>query len=174
MRGILVLLLYLCSAPLVAQEEFQPPEEAPASARPVQLGLFGFASRIGVDFEGQGQAIASFAVDVGHLFTDRLRFRPSAELGFGWGDNTYVANLEIIYRFTTDTVVVVPYLGAGVGLAGQEGCDTAADCPSIWTQFVLGFEMKMQGQFNWLLEYHSEDAFGRHRLFLGLTTRRSR
>jgi hypothetical protein len=140
--------------------------------RPLQLGIYGFAARAGVDFEGQGQALASFAVDMGNLYTDRLRLRPSAELGFGWGDNTYVANVEAIYRFTADTDLAVPYLGAGFALSGQEGCGQIDDCPAFWAQFVLGFELQLRDRINWLLEYHAEDAFARHRIFLGLTTRR--
>ncbi len=155
-----------------AQNDYQSVESETPSVRPFQLGLFGFAARIGVDFEEQGQALASFALDMGNLYTDRLRLRPSAELGFGWGDNTYVANLEVVYRFTSDTAVAVPYVGGGVAVVGQEGCGVVDSCPAVWAQFVLGFELRMHNQINWLLEYHAEDAFGRHRLFVGLTSRR--
>ncbi len=159
-RILPILLALLCWAAAAAQND------------PVQLGLHGFAARVGVDFEGQGQALASFAVDMGNLYTDRLRLRPSAELGFGWGDNTYVANVEAVYRFTADTVVAVPYLGGGVALFGQEGCGEIEDCPAFWAQFVLGFEVRLRNHINWVLEYHAEDAFRRHRIFLGLTSRR--
>ncbi len=176
MRWLPLFLMCFCLSPLQAQEA------APSSSatepvtenRKFQVGLFGFSSRIGIDFQDQGQAVASFAVDLGNLYTSRLRFRPSAELGFGWGDNTYVVNAEIVYRFATESAKVIPYIGGGLALAGQEGCEAAPECPSLWAQAVLGFEMRMRGQFNWLLEYHSEDAFRRHRLFVGLTTRRSR
>jgi hypothetical protein len=116
--------------------------------------------------------VASVALDMGDLYTDRLRLRSSAELGFGWGDNTYVANMEVIHRLTSDRVIAVPYVGAGFALAGREGCDLADDCPSFWVQFVLGFEFKLRDQINWLLEYHAEDALKRHRIFIGLTTKR--
>jgi hypothetical protein len=172
MRIPLVSFVLLFTASLAAQTDFQSPEGDGVSTRPFQLGIFGFAARAGVDFEGQGQALASFALDMGDLYTDRLRLRPSAELGFGWGDNTYVANVEVVYRFTADTVVAVPYVGGGVALSGQEGCGAIDDCPSVWAQFVLGFELKLRNRINWLLEYHAEDAFRRHRLFVGLTTRR--
>ena len=165
MRMMLVLLGLLLSAPLAAQNDYQ-------TERPFQLGLYGFSARAGVDFEGEGQAVASFAVDMGNLYTDRLRLRPSAELGFGWGDNTYVANLEVVYRFTADTEIAVPYVGGGVALSRQEECGLIDDCPAFWAQFVLGFELKLRNQINWLLEYHAEDAFRRHRVFVGLTTRR--
>jgi len=172
MRILFVSFVLMLTASLSAQNEFQSLEGEGSNTRPFRLGLFGFAARAGVDFEGQGQALASFAVDMGDLYTDRLRLRPSAELGFGWGDNTYVANVEVVYRFTADTVVAVPYVGGGVALSGQEGCGMIDGCPSIWAQFVLGFELRMRNQINWLLEYHAEDAFRRHRLFVGLTTRR--
>lgn len=172
MRVLLISFLLMCTATLSAQTEYQPPETDGATSRPFQLGIFGFSARAGVDFEAQGQALASFALDLGDLYTDRLRLRPSAELGFGWGYNTYVANLEVVYRFTADTVIAVPYVGGGVALAGQEECGAIDDCPSVWAQFVLGFEMKLRDPISWLLEYHAEDSFRRHRLFVGLTTRR--
>jgi hypothetical protein len=172
MRILTVLVGLLCSASLSAQTEYETGNDPGAASRPFQFGLYGFSARLGVDFEDQGQAVASFAVDMGDLFTDRLRFRPSAELGFGWGENTYVANVEVIYRFTSDATVAVPYVGGGLALSGQEGCAQIDECPAFWAQFALGFEVRLQNQINWLLEYHAEDAFKRHRVLLGLTTRR--
>ncbi len=93
MRILLVSFVLMFATSLSAQTEYQPPEGEGSTTPPFQLGVFGFAARAGVDFEGQGQALASFALDMGDLYTDRLRLRPSAELGFGWGENTYVANL---------------------------------------------------------------------------------
>ena len=174
MRILLVSFVLMFAASLSAQDEYQPLQDEDAATRPFKLGLFGFAVRAGVDFEGQGQAVASFALDAGDLYTDRLRLRPSAELGFGWGGNHYVANLEAVYRFTADTVVAVPYVGAGFAVFGQEDCGVIDDCPGLWAQFVLGFELKLRNHINWLLEYHAEDAFRRHRLFVGVTTRRER
>lgn len=172
MRIMPLLICLLFSATLNAQSGHQLDEGSDAPPRLFQIGLYGFAARGGVDFEGQGQALASFALDMGNIYTDRLRLRPSAELGFGWGDNTYVANVEFVYRFTADTVVAIPYVGGGVALAGREGCDQSDDCPAFWAQFVLGFELRLRDVMSWLLEYHAEDAFRRHRIFLGLTTRR--
>ena len=172
MRILFVPYVLMLATSLSAQTDLQPQEGEGPATRPVQLGVFGFAARAGVDFEGQGQALASFALDMGNLYTDRLRLRPSAELGFGWGDNTYVANVEVVYRFTADGEVAVPYVGGGVALSGQEGCGEMEACPAVWAQFVLGFELRMLHQINWLLEYHAEDAFRRHRLFVGLTTSR--
>lgn len=172
MRVLLVILALLFTASLAAQNEYRPADNNGSESRLFQLGLFGFSARAGVDLEGQGQALASFALDMGNLCTERLRLRPSAELGFGWGDNTYVANLEALYRFTADGDVAVPYVGGGVALTGREGCGESDDCPAIWAQFVLGFELRLRHHVSWLLEYHAEDALRRHRLFVGLTTRR--
>lgn len=172
MRTLLASFFLMFTAALSAQTESQAPEGGDLTNRPFQLGIRGFSARAGVDFEEQGQAVASFALDMGDIYTDRLRLRSSAEIGFGWGDNTYVASVEVIQRFTADAVRVVPYLGAGIALAGQEGCGEVDTCPSIWAQFVFGFEMKLRDQINWLLEYHAEDSFRRHRFFVGLTTRR--
>lgn len=172
MRILLISFVLIFTASLSAQIENQPAESEGSKARPFQLGIYGFAARAGVDFQGQGQALASFALDMGNLCTDRLRLRSSAEIGFGWGDNTYVANVEVVQRFTADAVFAVPYIGAGFALSGQEGCGETDDCPSIWAQFFFGFERKLRDQINWLLEYRAEDSFRRHRVFIGLTTRR--
>ena len=172
MRVLPLLMLVLGAAPAAAQEEYQSVVQEGPDGGPFRLGLYGFAARGGVDFEGEKQALVSVALDLGDLYTDRLRLRPSGELGFAAGANTYVANVEVVYRFTADTVIAVPYVAGGVGVFGREACDPDPDCPAVWAQFALGFELKLRAQFNWLLEYHAEDAFRRHRLFLGLTTRR--
>ena len=73
MRMLLVVLI-LAGAFLPAAGHAQEQE---ASGRATAVGLYGFGARAGVDFEGAGQAIVSIAVDAGHVFTDRLRLRPS-------------------------------------------------------------------------------------------------
>ena len=160
--GLMVALLL--AAPGSAQDD--------GGASSSGIGLYGFAARGGVDFEGSGQAIVSVALDAGHLFTDRLRLRPSGELGFLSGDNTYLASFEVLYRFTPDRDVAVPYLGAGLGVWGREACDTDDSCPGLWLQFVLGFEIRLRDGLAWMVEYHPVDAFRRHRVLVGLTTRR--
>lgn len=172
MRILIISLALVLTSSLSAQTEDNAVDGNGSLARPFQLGIYGFAARAGVDFEEQGQAVASFAVDLGNLYTDRLRLRSSAEIGFGWGDNTYVANVEIMQRFLSDAAGAVPYVGAGFALSGQEGCGESDDCPGIWAQLFLGFEVKLRDQINWLMEYRAEDSLRRHRLFLGLTTRR--
>lgn len=156
-------------------QNFTPPEteeqESPAAGG-VNFGLYGFSTRFGLDFEGDAQAVLSIALDVGDLLTNQLRLRPSAEIGFGNDSDTYVVNAEVMYRFTADTERAVPYVGAGVGVAGQDNCRFAPNCPDAWFQFALGFELQIRDYLNWLLEYHAEDALDRHRLFIGLSTRR--
>jgi len=138
------------------------------------IGLYGFSARGGVDFDGPGQAIVSMALDVGHLFTQRLRLRPSGDLGFLGDDNTYVASLELVYRFVDDVQPVVPYVGTGLGLFGRELCGQDPGCPGVWIQLAVGFEVRVRDPVSWLLEYHAMDAFDRHRFMIGLTTRRWR
>jgi hypothetical protein len=154
---------------------FQPPQEQASGAvstSGLRLGLYGFGTRLGVDPSGRKQAILGTALDVGDVFTDRVRLRPSAEIGLGDSVTTYVVNFELLFRFTADSEIAVPYVAFGPGLFSQERCGTAVDCPQIWAQFALGFEIKLGGHMSWLLEYHGEDALRRHRFFIGLTTRR--
>ena len=170
LRLMLVASLILLLGPpaLLAQEE----PVAAASTRSIAIGLYGFSAMGGVDLEGDGQAIVAVALDGGHLFTRRLRIRPSGEIGFLGPDNRYLLNLELIYRFTDDAQLAVPYVGTGLGLSGREECGADPGCPGIWLQFVLGFDMRIRESVSWLLEYHPADAFGRHRILIGLTTRR--
>ena len=163
LAGVLVLATATASAG--AQE---PASGGPRSA----IGLYGFSARGGVDFKDDGQAVVSVALDAGHLFTPRLRLRPSADLGFLGGDNTYLASFEMVYRVLDDREVAVPYLGAGMGVWGREACGDDPSCPGLWLQFVLGFEVRIRDRISWLMEYHPVDVFRRHRIMIGLTTRR--
>jgi hypothetical protein len=173
MRIAAVLLSLLIAVPLGAQEApaFEEPLEE-ARVPWAKVGLFGFGARLGVDFEGEGQAVASMALDLGYVADERLRVRFSGELGFLNSDNTYLANLELVYRFMPDSALAIPYVGGGLGLFGRAECEADPDCPALWAQFVLGFEMRLRDEMNWLVEYHAEDAFRRHRVFIGLATRR--
>ena len=171
MRSLIVTALLLAGS--LEAQEFTPPESARASGG-VRFGLYGFAARGGADFEGSGQGIFSVALDVGHLITDRVRFRPSVEIGVGGGVDTYLANMELTYRFTPDAEIAVPYIGFGLGVFGRQGCDADPGCPGLWVQFALGFEIAMTERMGWMLEYHGENALRRHRFLVGLTTRRGR
>ncbi|HEX9579952.1 MAG TPA: hypothetical protein VF970_02515 [Gemmatimonadales bacterium] len=166
-----LLLVAALLAPPARAQEFLPPEEGEPTAF-MRFGLFGFGSRLGWDFAGRNQAIVSLTLDAGDVFTDRLRLRPSGEIGLGDTATTYVGNVELLYRFTADTELAVPYVGLGGGIWGQQLCNRITSCPGVWFQVVLGFELQLLDQINWMLEYHGEDALRRHRFFIGLTTRR--
>ena len=172
-RALVILILFWLTSPTAVAQEFVPPDAAGGSqSQGVRLGFYGFGARLGPDFKGDNQVVGSLTLDFGHLFTDRVRLRPSVEVGIGGGVNTYVMNAELMYRFTPDTEIAVPYIGFGLGVWGHQGCDLSPDCPSVWPQFALGFEIRLRRYINWMLEYHAEDALRRHRLFAGLTTRR--
>ena len=172
MRFVLPLLALL-PLPARAQEFVPPQEQGGAATGGLRLGIFGFGSRAGVDFAGRNQLIISPSLDVADIFTDRIRLRSSAEIGVGDSLTTYVVNLELMLRFTNDAELAVPYVGFGGAVMSQEGCGApTADCPQVWAQFALGFEIRFREHINWLLEYHGEDGLRRHRFFIGLATRR--
>lgn len=156
-------------APLAGQQ-FQPP--GTGSAKGTRIGLFGFGVKGGIDFGSGGQFVAGASLDLGDLFFSRLRLRPSAEIGVFNGSNTYVGSFEALFRFTDDNQLAQPYVGTGLSLAGQESCGTVTGCPGVWLNIVFGFELHYRSTFNWLLEYHGMDLLRRHRLYVGLTTRR--
>jgi len=143
-----------------------------AGERFLRLGLLGFGAHLGVDLEDDNQLLAALAADFGDVYGSRLRLRPLAEIGFTPGENTYVVGADVLVRFADDARTAVPYVGGGLGVYGQEGCDAAADCPAVWLQFTMGVEVRIRRGFAWLVEYRGEDAFSRHRLYVGLATRR--
>lgn len=156
-------------ATAVAQEFLPPDEQARRGA--FFVGLEGFASRLGIDVDSD-QAVMAVALDLGNVGSDRFRFRSVGEVGFGAGTDTYVIGADVVYRFTPDTEVAVPYVAVGPGVFTAEDCSLFVDCPKIWFQFSLGFELRLRSNMNWLVEYRAEDGFGRHRVFVGLSTRR--
>jgi hypothetical protein len=165
-----VLALLSITGPVTAQDFAPPEDDAPPST--IVFGISGFSSRLGLDFRGTNQIVASMAVDVADIYSERVRLRPSFEIGVG-GAATYLMNAEVMYRFLHDTETAVPYVGGGLGVYGQPNCDVAPNCPRLMLQFALGFEIRLQNNFNWLIEYHGEDALRRHRFFIGLATRRN-
>ncbi len=171
-RGMAILVLAVAGT--VEAQQFVPPEEAPPSGSGIRVGLFGFGSRLGVDFEGTNEVIVSVTLDGADLFTPQVRLRPSLEIGIGDSLGSYVGSLELMYRFTPDTEIAVPYVGFGLGMWFQQRCSSNPNCPDLWAQFALGFELRMRDQINWLLEYHGENGLRRHRFLVGLTTRRGR
>lgn len=152
-------------------QEFVPPKSSPGRTG-TRIGLYGFGVRGGLDLRGEGQFILGTTLDLGDLFTNRIRLRPSVEIGVFNGPNTYVGNFEALWRFTPDDETAVPYIGLGVGVAGHEDCGANPDCPDLWANIVFGFELHYRSTYNWLIEYHGMDALRRHRFYIGLTTRR--
>lgn len=171
MRIVAMALLGTLAANVAAAQEFVPPK-GPGARTGTRIGLFGFGVRGGVDLRGAGQLVLGTTLDVGDLFSNRVRLRPSAEIGVFNGPNTYVGNFEALWRFTDDEEVATPYVGFGLGLAGRENCGSDPNCPGLWLNLVFGFELHYRSTFNWLLEYHGMDRLRRHRVYVGLTTRR--
>lgn len=169
--AVLVLVtLSLLVVPEAQAQQFQPPKDGKHGG--TRLGLFGFGVRGGVDFRRSGQLVLGSTLDIGDLFSNRLRLRPSAEIGVFNGPNTYVGNFEALWRFTDDEEVATPYVGLGFGVSGRDGCGSDPECPDLWFNTVFGFELRYRSTFNWLIEYHGMDRMRRHRLYIGLTTRR--
>lgn len=136
-----------------------------------RLGLDGFGVRGGLDFTHNGRLAVGTTLDLGQLFTSRLRLRASAELSVFNGPNVYVGSLETLYYFTGPGERTRPYGGLGLGLAGGAECSADPDCPDLWPNVVLGFELRFRPTFNWLLEYHGMDLLRENRIHVGLTTR---
>ncbi len=170
LRWLLLLVVgVMPSAKLTGQDFIPPPTGEPSK---IQVGLYGFSTRLGWDFKDGGGAIIGLALDLGHVGFSQVRLRPSAEIGFGEEVDTYVVNAEVLYRFSPDTEKAVPYVGMGLALAGRDDCEFEPSCPGVWLQFALGVELTFRDNMSWIFEYHVEDTLGRHRLFFGLTSRR--
>jgi len=170
MRIVVLALVAVLATHTAAAQQFQAPKNGKHGG--TRIGLFGFGVRGGVDFRRSGQLVLGSTLDIGDLFSNRLRLRPSAEIGVFNGANTYVGSFEALWRFTADEEVATPYIGLGLGVAGRDGCGSDPQCPDLWLNTVFGFELRYRSTFNWLLEYHGMDRMRRHRLFIGLTTRR--
>ena len=170
MRSAAIALLGLLASGVVTAQEFVPPKNARSGG--TRFGLFGFGVRGGVDLKRSGQLVLGSTVDMGNLFSNRVRMRPSAEIGLFNGPNTYVGSFDALWRFTEDEETATPYIGAGLSVAGKTGCGTDPQCPDLWFNLTFGFELHYRSTFNWLMEYRAMDALHRHRLFIGLTTRR--
>ncbi|HET8712973.1 MAG TPA: hypothetical protein VFM23_04735 [Gemmatimonadales bacterium] len=170
MRIVVALLGWMLVARITVAQEFVPPKNTRHSG--TRIGLFGFGVRGGVDLRSDGQFVLGTTLDVGDLFTSRVRLRPSAEVGVFNGANTYLGSFDTMWRFTEDEEVATPYVGLGFSVAGREGCGADPQCPDVWLNLTFGFELHYRSTFNWLLEYRAMDALNKHRLFVGLTTRR--
>lgn len=169
-HGLGAAALVLILARPVAAQEFQPPRTGDGAGG-TRIGLFGFGVRSGLELSAPSQLVLGVTLDVGNLFTDRLRLRAAGEIGID-GEDSFVGSGEALFRFTPDDELTVPYLGVGLSLAGHDNCGADPDCPDLWVNLVFGFERRFRSTFNWVLEYQGMDALRRHRLYLGLATRR--
>lgn len=170
MRVAMLFLMTVLAARPTAAQEFIAPKRAGSGG--TRIGLFGFGVRGGVDVRRSSQLVLGATLDAGDLFSRRVRLRPSAEIGVFNGPNTYVVNMETLWRFTDDDEVATPYVGLGLGVVGREDCGSDPNCPDLWFNVVFGFELRYRSTFNWLLEYHGMDRIRRNRLYIGFTTRR--
>jgi len=168
---LLAVVAAVALAPNARAQQFSPPKSSGGSGG-TRIGLYGFGVRTGIDFKGAGHLVLGTTLDMGDLFSNRVRIRPSAEIGVFNRENTYAASFETLLRFTDDDQVATPYVGLGFSLAGHDACGADPDCPDLWLNLVFGFELHYRSTFNWLVEYHGMDTLRRHRLYIGLTTRR--
>ena len=168
--GLSVLLAVVGTAALAAQEFHPPPVRSAGDG--TRLGLLGFGVRGGVDLAGSKQLIFGVTLDAGNLVTNRVRLRPSGEIGVFNGVNSYVGSLEGIYRFTGEGQAATPYAGGGFSLVGHDRCGSDPACPDVWLDVVVGVELHYRSTFNWLVEYHGMGGFRHNRFYAGLTTRR--
>ena len=171
MRFLTTMFLGALAAGSLTAQQFSPPKSG-TSGGGTRIGLFGFGVRTGIDLKGDGHLVLGTTLDMGNLFSNRVRLRPSAEIGVFNGENTYVASMEALWRFTDDEEIATPYIGTGLSLAGHDACGTDPQCPDVWLNLVFGFELHYRSTFNWLVEYHGMDMLRRHRFYIGLTTRR--
>jgi hypothetical protein len=171
MRVLAALLPALVLAAHLRAQEFQPPELG-GDEHGSRIGLYGFGVRGGVDFTDRGRLALGATLDLGRIATARLRPRATFALSVFNGPNVYVGSADLLYRFAADDERAVPYIGAGASLVGAENCSSAPDCPTVWVNVVLGFELRFRPAFNWLLEYHGMDWLRENRIYAGLTTRR--
>lgn len=157
------------AAPAAVAQEFRPPSGGgvASSAGGLEVDLYSFSVRGGVDLTHRLRWVLGTALDVAELWSPRVRFRPSVEIASDTGSAvTFHWAGEITYRFQPDNAPAIPYVGIGIGHLSN-----CRSCTTVWPTIVLGFELQFRPSFNWLLEYHALDRLGRHRFLVGLATR---
>jgi len=130
-----------------AAQQFQPPKKR--GARRTPSGCFGFGVRGGVDFRKSGQFVMEATLDLGDLLTNRIRLRPSAEVGVFNGPNTYVGNFEALWRFTTTRRWQTPYIGLGLAWRAAKVAAPIRHARAV-VKHRFGFELHYRSTFNWL------------------------
>jgi hypothetical protein len=78
------------------------------------MGFRGWGPRLGLTIDPD-QIHFGIHADFGD-FTQRLRFQPNFELGFGDNLTVGTTNFEVNYRFRQNWAVWTPYLGGGLGI----------------------------------------------------------
>jgi hypothetical protein len=170
-HGLAVGVTVLLAVTRLDAQAFNPPTVQHAT-RGTHLGLYGFGVLAGGDVAAQSQLVLGVTLDAGTLLVSELLVRPSLELGFANGVDTYVGSLEVLYRFAPDGAGLLPYAGGGPGLYGHAHCQADARCPAVWLNAVVGVEVRFRSTFSWIVQYHGLDLLQHSRLELGLTTRR--
>jgi hypothetical protein len=79
-----------------------------------RTGFRGWGPRLGVTVDPD-QIHFGGHIDLGN-FAEHVRFQPNLELGFGDNITLVAANLEAVYRFSSNWDVWTPYLGGGLGV----------------------------------------------------------
>ena len=75
MRRVVLLTAMMLAARVAAAQDFVPPKNTGHSG--TRIGMFGFGVRGGVDLRSDGQFILGATLDIGDLFTSRVRMRPA-------------------------------------------------------------------------------------------------
>ncbi|MDH5805594.1 MAG: hypothetical protein OEZ54_10500 [Gemmatimonadota bacterium] len=171
--GTLCFTMFVVS-PLNAQE-FIPPTRSPRPDPVVEadggsVGIAAFGAKFGWDFGGNGEPLVAVSVDLLSAWSDRVRLRSVVEIGFSRLDNTYVMGGELVYRYNSSSMPIVPFLGAGLALAGRDLCRVTVGCPAVWFQNSIGFEAFLRDNVNMMVEFRGENLWRRRRLFFGLIT----
>jgi hypothetical protein len=86
---------------------------APPAAR-ANIGFRGVGPRVGLTIDPDQLHLGGH-LDFGE-FTDRVRFQPNLEIGFGDDLDVVAVNLEAFYRFRNSRSAWTPYAGGGLGI----------------------------------------------------------
>lgn len=111
-----------------------------ASARDTsrEFGYQGWGPRVGLSFSPD-QFFAGAHVDLGDIFPYRLRFQPSAEIGFGDHFTTIQIDANLQYHFNRDWEAWRPYVGGSLGLVSMSS-DTFDDQSNFGLAASAGIE----------------------------------
>ena len=170
-RLVALLAAVALACPALGAQEFQPPGSArEAGSGGLRLDLIAFSTRGGVDLSDGASLVLGSSFDVAELWSPAVRLRPSFEFSGSGATRALHLGLEVVYRFQPDSARAIPYVGLGLGYYHEGGGGES----KLWPTVAMGLELSFRPAFNWLVEYHSLDRLGRHRLLVGLSTRGAR